>query len=102
MNGSEAMKVSMDNNGGWRGGGFTIREPVGMPGVVTRFEYLALARDRERAAAKESAPIKDKPIYLPRVSGRQWKMPAKRPTRAPCSVAWRNLKWKGTSVEAHS
>lgn len=71
MNGGEAMKVSMDNNGGWRDGGFTIREPVGMPGVVTRFEYLALARDRERAAAKESAPIKDKPIYLPRVSGRQ-------------------------------
>lgn len=43
MNGGEAMKVSMDNNGAawW----VTIREPVGMPGVVTRFEYLA-ARDR--------------------------------------------------------
>lgn len=45
INGGEAMKVPMDNNGGWRR--VTIREPVGMPGVVTRFEYLA---------GKESAP----------------------------------------------
>lgn len=53
INGGEAMKVPMDNNGGWRR--VTIREPVGMPGVVTRFEYLA---GWDRAPARKALPDK--------------------------------------------